>query len=85
MKITIKSIKAEAAKTPSGPPPIPIKISTLYLLSVTNKAPETSPSVINFNLTLSFFNSFIIVLCLGRSKIQAVKFSGFLFLNSAKF
>ena len=33
--------KAEAARTPSGPPPIPTNMSTLNLLSVTYKAPET--------------------------------------------
>ena len=65
---------AEAANTPSGPPPVPKKMSTLYFLSVTNKAPETSPSVISLRFTLSFFNSSIISLCLGRSKIQAVSF-----------
>ena len=52
--------------------------------SVTSKAPDTSPSVINFILTLSSFNSLIISLCLGLSNIHTVKSSGFLFLYSAK-
>ena len=33
-------LDADAAKTPSGPPPIPKKISTLYLGSETYKAPK---------------------------------------------
>ena len=44
-------------RTPSGPPPTPKKISTLYFSSVTNKAPDTSPSVINFKLTFNFLSS----------------------------
>ena len=47
--------KAAAARTPSGPPPIPKKISILYFSSVTIKAPETSPSEINFRFTFNFF------------------------------
>ena len=60
---------------------LPKKISILYFSSQTNKAPETSPSVINFNLTFKSFNSSIFFLCLGLSSIQALKSSGFLFLN----
>ena len=63
---------------------MPKKISTLYFLSVTKSAPETSPSEINFNLTFRFIKSSIIFLCLGLSKMHAVKFSGFLFLYSAR-
>ena len=85
MKNNPNASNAAAANTPSGPPPIPKKISTLYFSSVTNKAPDTSPSVINFNFTFKAFNSSIIFLCLGLSKIHAVKFSGFLFKYSLKF
>ena len=60
-------------------------MSTLYFSSVTNKAPETSPSEINLIFTLSSFNSLIICLCLGLSNIQAVRFSGFLLRYSLKF
>ena len=48
---------ADAARTPSGPPPIPKKISTPYLSFVTKRAPETSPSVINFKFTFKFLSS----------------------------
>ena len=60
------------------------KISTLYFGLVTSKAPDTSPSVINLILTFSFVSSFIIFLCLGLSKIHAVKLFGFLLRYSLK-
>ena len=84
-RMKLKLSKAEAANTPSGPPPIPKKISTLYLLLHTNNAPEISPSLINFNLTFKAFSSSIFFLCLGLSNMHTVNYSGFLFLASAKF
>ena len=81
-KPQLKASNAAAAKTPSGPPPIPKKISTEYFSSVTNSAPDTSPSDINLILTFKSLNSEIILSCLGLFKIHAVKFSGFLFKYS---
>ena len=49
------------------------KISTLNFFCDTNRAPEISPSVINFIFTFNFFRSSIIFLCLGLSNIQAVR------------
>ena len=64
---------------------MPKNISTLYLGSETNKAPETSPSLINFILTFNSLSSSIIFLCLGLSSTQAVILEICLFLYSAKF
>ena len=83
-KLHSKASNAAAARTPSGPPPIPKKMSTEYFSSVTNSAPDTSPSDINLILTFKSFNSAIILSCLDLFKIQAVKFSGFLFKYSLK-
>jgi hypothetical protein len=44
-------------------PPVPKNISTLYFLSVTNNAPDTSPSEINFKFNIKrfqFFNNIIV-------------------------
>ena len=49
-----KQSSAAAANTPSGPPPIPKNRSTLYFLSDTNNAPDTSPSCINLICTCNF-------------------------------
>ena len=50
--MTIISIKGSMQLvTPSGPPPIPKNISTLYFGFDTNNAPSTSPSVISLIFT----------------------------------
>ena len=49
--------KADAAITPSGPPPVPMNISTPNFLLVTNNAPNTSPSEIYLIFTFNLFNS----------------------------
>ena len=73
-------LRAAAAITPSGPPPVPINISTPNFLSETNKAPDTSPSEIYFIFTFNLFNSFIIFLCLGLSKYTYSYFIWFFYL-----
>ena len=70
--MTVIRSSAHAAKTPSGPPPIPKNISTLYFGSETYNAPSTSPSVISLMFTFKSLSLSIIFLCLGLSKIQTV-------------
>ena len=85
MKKQLLASKAEAAKTPSGPPPIPINMSTPNLSFVTYNAPATSPSEISFLLTLNLSKVSRIDLCLGLSSKHTVNSDNFLDLASAKF
>ena len=70
--MTIICIKSCSDKTPSGPPPMPKNISTLYFGSDTYIAPNTSPSEISLTFTSKSLSSSIIFLCLGLSRIHTV-------------